>query len=290
LIEGKLEELGGIVSDILEGKALCQQDPDQGEEEAEVPEDQAEYDSVLTSAAGDVVSAMATTLGADFQQALNTYFPLIMKFASSKRSLGDRSSSVGVAAEIITGMKDAITPFTEEILRFVFQTLGDEDAEVNSNAAFAAGLIVENSTVDLSSQYLNLLAALQPHFTVAPESPTAKLNARDNAAGAVARLILKNTAAVPLDQVLPTWLGVLPLKNDMLENGPVFRAIFHLFRNQPAAVMPFLDQLLAIFAHVLDPSTEQLTDEVKAELIQLVGALNAENPAKVEAAGLRAYL
>ena len=76
----ELEEIGTIVSDILEGKAVCQQDPDQDDEDAEAPEDQAEYDSVLTSSAGDVVSAMASTLGADFQQALKTFLPLIMKY------------------------------------------------------------------------------------------------------------------------------------------------------------------------------------------------------------------
>jgi hypothetical protein len=80
LLHLELEEIGTIVSDILEGKAVCQQDPDQDDEESEAPEDQAEYDSVLTSSAGDVVSAMATTLGADFQQALKVFLPLIMKY------------------------------------------------------------------------------------------------------------------------------------------------------------------------------------------------------------------
>ena len=159
-----------------------------------------------------------------------------------------------------------------------------------SNASFAAGLIVENSTIDLSSQYLNLLSSLQPLFNVPADSPASKFNARDNAAGAVGRLILKNTNAVPLDQVLPVYFAILPLKNDFLENTPVFKSIFHLFRVSPGAVMPHLDHLVSVFAQVLDPSTEQLSDEIKAELIQLIGALNAENPAKIEASGLRAYL
>lgn len=31
-----------------------------------------------------------------------------------------------------------------------FQTLGDEESEVNSNAAFTIGMLVEHSGVDLS--------------------------------------------------------------------------------------------------------------------------------------------
>ena len=43
-------------------------------------EDQAEYDSVLISSAGDLVAALANTLGADFQQAFGVFFPLISKY------------------------------------------------------------------------------------------------------------------------------------------------------------------------------------------------------------------
>lgn len=64
---------------ILDQKAVCQQDPDQDEEE-EATDDSAEYDSVLISAAGDLVAAFATALGADFAQAFPTFFALIAKY------------------------------------------------------------------------------------------------------------------------------------------------------------------------------------------------------------------
>lgn len=64
---------------ILEQKAFCQQDPDQDEDE-EAPEDQAEYDTVLISSAGDLVASLANALGADFNQAFTTFFPHISKY------------------------------------------------------------------------------------------------------------------------------------------------------------------------------------------------------------------
>ena len=68
-----------IAMQILEQKAFCQQDPDQDEDE-EAPEDQAEYDSVLISSAGDLVASLANAFGADFNQAFLTFFPLISKY------------------------------------------------------------------------------------------------------------------------------------------------------------------------------------------------------------------
>lgn len=188
-------------------------------------------------------------------------------------------------------MKNAVTPSTEPLLELFYRALSDPDAEVLSNAAFATGLLVENSEIDLSPQYLHLLAALRPLFDLTADSPPPRLNAKDNAAGAVGRLIVRNTAAVPLDQVLPVFIGALPLKNDYLENRPVFRAIFHLFRNNGSSLLPYVDQLLQVFAVVLDPSgSEQVGSEIRGELIELLRALNAEQPGKVQAAGLNVYL
>jgi importin-4 len=299
-----------IAKEILEQKAICQQDPDQDADE-EAPEDQAEYDSVLISSAGDLVAAMANALGTDFKPAFDTFYPLIAKYyvrdtfppsltiadlgatllQKKSRSLSDRSSAIGCLAEIISGMKGAITPSTEPLLELLWRAIGDQDAEVQSNAAFATGLLVENSTQDLSPQYITLLGALQPLFDLPADAPAPRLNARDNACGAVARLILRNAGAVPLPQVLPVLFGSLPLRNDMLENRPVFRAVLYLFQTQSEVLSPYLDGLLRVFEHVLDPSKpDQVGEEVRAGLIGLIGVLNSQTPEKIQQAGLGPFV
>lgn len=188
-------------------------------------------------------------------------------------------------------MKEAVTPSTEQLFQLFYNALQDPEAEVNSNAAFAIGVLVEHSQADLSQQYLPLLAVLRPLFEVNADSPPPKLSAKDNAAGAVARLILKNAAAIPLDQVLPTFINALPCKDDLMENRPSFRAVVHLFQSNPQAILPYLDPLLVALRTVLDPNGPDLvTAETRAELIQLIGALNGQDPAKIQAAGLSAFV
>ena len=207
------------------------------------------------------------------------------------RSLSDRSSAIGCLSEIIGGMKSAITPWTQPLMDLFFRALSDEEPEVQCNAAFASGLLIEHSEVDLSPQYMHILTALRPIFEVPEDAPSARFNARDNAVGAVARIIVKNTTAIPLDQVLPVFINALPLRNDFLENRPVFRASVHLFNTQPSALHPYLDKLLHVFAFVLDPTGQDMVgDEVRAELIGFIGLLNREEPAKVQAAGLTAFI
>ena len=74
-----LDAICNIAVQILEQKAPCQQDPGQEEDEEEF-EDQAEYDSILISSAGDLVTALSSALGSNFSQGFNTFFPLISKY------------------------------------------------------------------------------------------------------------------------------------------------------------------------------------------------------------------
>ena len=72
-------EICTLAATILEQKAVCQQDPDQDETE-EVPEETAEYDTMLIASAGDLVAALSITLGATFTPLFQTFYPLIVKY------------------------------------------------------------------------------------------------------------------------------------------------------------------------------------------------------------------
>ena len=73
-----LDGICNIAVQILEQKAFCQKDP--GLDDEEEFEDQSEYDSMLISAAGDLVAALSSALGPNFSQGFNTFFPLISKY------------------------------------------------------------------------------------------------------------------------------------------------------------------------------------------------------------------
>lgn len=83
-----MDHIGKIATQILDQKAICQQDPDQDDND-EAPEDQAEFDSMLISSAGDLVSSLANALGAEFVPAFKTFFPLISKYYVSVQHVND---------------------------------------------------------------------------------------------------------------------------------------------------------------------------------------------------------
>lgn len=193
---------------------------------------------------------------------------------------------------MIAGMKEAVTPSTEPLMDLFYRALSDEEPEVQTNAAFATGMLIEHSQMDLSAQYMHVLGALRPLFMVGPDAAPNQVNARDNAVGAVSRMIFKSPNAVPLDQVLPVLFTAVPLTQDYLENRPLFRMLFNLFRTQPQVLQPYMDQILVLLAHVMEPSadTDQLGDDLRGEVIALINALFRESPDQIRKVGLEAFV
>ncbi|CAO1638647.1 unnamed protein product [Sympodiomycopsis kandeliae] len=274
---------------ILEGKGPSQIDAD-GEEGEELTEG-SEYESVLITAASDLVGALSTVLGADFQDPLKMFLPVLMKYYQPGRSASDRATVVGTLGEIIVGMKEHITPFTNDVLTLLSRALSDEDAPVRSNACFAAGVLVENSKEDLSQHYEALLNALRPMFERRQSEVGDEQSATDNAVGCAARLVSKKPDGLPLDQVLPVIFGCLPLKKDMAEWAPVLQALMTLVQSNNSVATSNIDTILQLFAHVLGQDGGELLDgQLRGQCVGFISALNSSIPEKIQQAGLSQYL
>lgn len=75
--------------------------------------------------------------------------------------------------------------------------------------------------------------------------------ARDNIVGALARLIIANYFNVPLDQVFPTFVKQLPLKEDFEENKAVFKSILTLYEAGHPILRSHIEILLKVAVSVL---------------------------------------
>ncbi|CAG8721801.1 8732_t:CDS:10, partial [Cetraspora pellucida] len=250
---------------LYQKKAVCQQDNDDDEGLLD-DDDEAEYDSLLINNASDLVAAMALILGNDFVPYFKEYIHYIAKYYKKTKPTSERSMAIGCLGETTIGLKDGISEFTDQLLPLYLKALADEDDEVRSNAAFAVGLLCQHTRVDISSQYGDILSRLHPLFT-----GQSLMNVTDNACGAVCRMIMACPQAVPMEQVLEVVLQTLPLKRDFEENEPVLKCIIMLFRANNSF-------LLNIFAKILSPPEDQLKDQTRQELIELIQALNQQFP------------
>lgn len=221
--EELLKEIISVISTIITRSHPCQQDLGDDDEEQEV-EGSSEYDWLVIDTALDVVIGLAVALGPDFGELWKVFEKPILKFAASESENIERSTGVGVIAECAANMGAAVTPYTPKLLNLLLKRLSDADQETKSNAAYATGQLIYNSNDSNTylPQYVTILRKLEPMLQI----KDARI--KDNAAGCLCRMIMAHPDKVPISDVLPALVGLLPLKDDYEENTPVYQCILKL--------------------------------------------------------------
>jgi importin-4 len=211
------------ITAIINNKHPCQQDLEDDDETQESLDETSEFDWIVIDTALDVLSGLAAALGERFAELWKMYEKTLLRFAGSSENI-ERATAVGVMAEVITGMKGAVTPFTDTFLRLLIHRLSDEDPQTKSNAAYAVGRLVEFSNADseIITEFPKILSRLEPCL----QQEVSRLP--DNTAGCLSRMILKHRSQVPIEDVLPSVVAILPLKTDFEENEPLYRTICQL--------------------------------------------------------------
>lgn len=211
-----------ILHSILNKNHSCQKDFGD-EEDLGLFDETSEFDWATIDSALDVLTGVAKALGRDFDKIWKEFEKPLLKFVSSSDSK-ERSTSVGVIADCIRAMGPAITPFTTTLLKTILHRMSDEDPQTKSNAAFAAGVLQENSTNDqeILKAFPTILSKLEPLLSME------EARCKDNAAGCVSRMIMKHPSKIPIAQVLPALIDILPLSEDFEENEPIYDMIVKL--------------------------------------------------------------
>jgi importin-4 len=206
----------------------CQQDLGEDVED-DILDESSEYDWLVIETAMEVVTCLAVALGPAFGELWKMFEKPILKYASSQEAL-ERSAAVGAIAESVGNMGEACTPYTTGLLKLLLHRLSDEDADTKSNAVYGIGLLGEKTTND--AEFLKSLPTI---FSKLEPLLEAQNQARllDNTAGCVSRLTSKYPDKIPIAEVLPRLVQLLPLREDYEENKPIFSMIVKLCKCAP---------------------------------------------------------
>ncbi|KAI1810360.1 importin beta-4 [Poronia punctata] len=264
-----MEQIITVLGTITTRCHPCQQDLGDEDENQDDLQGSSEWDWLIIDTALDVLIGLAAALGSQFSEIWKVFQKPVLKFISSNEHI-ERSTAVGVVAECVAYMGPAVTPYTSTLLAPLLHRLSDEDQETKSNTAYAVGQLVlhsEDQATYLPS-FPEILRKLEPLLQIKAQ------RLQDNAAGCLCRMILSNPEHVPIPDVLPALVGLLPLKDDYEENKPVYQCLHKLYAMSEPTVQNLTPQLLPIFQQVLGPPQDQLEDETRQVVEEMVRFLS----------------
>ncbi|KAJ7946616.1 ARM repeat superfamily protein [Quillaja saponaria] len=241
---------------LLREESACQQVESDGESE----DDDTEHDEVLMDAVSDLLPAFAKSMGAHFAPIFAQLFEPLLKFARASRPPQDRTMVVACLAEVAQDMGSPIAGYVDRVMPLVLKELASSEATNRRNAAFCVGELCKNGGDSALRYYDNILRGIYPLFGESEPDDAV----RDNAAGAVARMIMVHPESIPLNQVLPVFLKVLPLKEDREESMAVYTCISTLVLSSNPQILSLVPELVNLIAQVVASPVE--ASEVKAQL------------------------
>ncbi|MCL7048765.1 hypothetical protein MKW94_029874 [Papaver nudicaule] len=252
-IEPYMAQLVDATVELLQEKSACQQVDSDSEDEVDT-----DHDDVLMDAVSDLLPAFAKSMGPHFGPIFPKLFEPLMKFAKAVRPPQDRTMVVACLAEVAQAMGAPIAAYVDTLMPLVLKELASSEATNRRNAAFCVGELCKNGGEPTLKYYGDVLRGLYPMF--GDSEPDYAV--RDNAAGAIARMIMVQPDSIPLNQVLPVFLKALPLKEDQEESMAVYSCICNLVFSSNPQILPLVPDLVNVFAQVVVAPTE--TPEVKA--------------------------
>ncbi|KAK9905642.1 hypothetical protein WJX75_003705 [Coccomyxa subellipsoidea] len=270
-----LPALIDAVSKVARGEALCQVAESDDEEPLEDEEESEENpDENLLVAVGDALPILARALGPDAYAPIfaQQHADVLLKWTRASQPDAVRAAGVGALAEVARELGAHMVPYTGRLWPLLLRELRHDSAANRRNAAFAAGVLVQAVPGAAAPHLPTLLQALHPLFR-AEEDP----GTRDNAAGAVGRIIAIIGSQVPLEQVVPVLLHALPLQEDMDEAEAVYGSLCGLLLHPDTAprVAPVLPQILQALGAVL--TTEDVQEGVRRQVAQCLVQLQSDS-------------
>lgn len=278
VIATNADDLCSELVNLLKDKAPCQTGEDSDDEDTLGGEE--DHDEVLMEVVMDLVVAFAKVAGAEFAPAFEHMFKPIIKFTRPANDAKDRMMSVGCIAEVIKalGTEAAVAPFLERTMQIATPALADADHEVRRNSVFCVGVVCSTAPTAMAAHYAEILQKIAPLFN------DAQAEVVDNSCGAVARMIKAAPQAVPLAQVLPAFLGALPLKEDLEEVPAICETIVMLLEMGDGSVLaPHLQKVAEVLMASLIVEPAQLEGQLQLKVVQAVQMIANADPSAAAA-------
>jgi hypothetical protein len=220
----QLDHLATIVHDKLEQHEERQserhekrKDEDYDDEVEEELQDEHETDEYILSKVSDIMHALFKTHWTTILPFFEKLLPDFHKLLNDRRPGSDRQWSLCIFDDLIEYTGPISLNYKDYFLKNLLASVQDASAEVRQAAAYGCGVMAQfggEEYAQTCAEALPLLVQVISH----PESRTKEnVNPTENCISAVTKICKYNSSRLNVNEIIPTWLQWLPIKEDQEE-------------------------------------------------------------------------
>lgn len=277
-----------------------QQDEDFDADEAAQQSEALELEEAVFRSMVDSIGWLLKTHGPTFfplfQQHLLPFVTPLLESTTGVDVL--RGQAICMVDDVIEHCGAAAQDLLPLFINHLVRGLEDASPAVIQASAYGVGVCAEKTTAAFAPFAASALDKLVAVVEAAPEGEEEALAARDNAASAVAKILLAYETSVDAASCWKRWLTWLPLRTDAIEARDLHARLITWVAQGHAFLVPELPTLLQVFATILlhDPTEGEeptgpvedeeedlaiISEDGKRQLQELLAKLQTQLPADV---------
>jgi len=269
--------------EILEGRTICQleddYDSEAGDDEDEGDDEDPEAGLSVIEAIADLLPALACYMGASFVDHFTPHFNALMKRTMEHRSETERLLCYATLVEVVRAVGPPAAMCAPVALPGCIRDLASRDVGLRRNCAYCTGVLISIGGEHATQFHAAATMALLPLLRAENEPDE---GVRDNAAGALVRLLeivgINGEGATVLDFVLAS----LPLRSDLDEGPDVYHFLASTIGETPSSLGDaHVRRVISIFTQVFN---ERLAPDDTLRIIELSLEKGCKIDARVAAA------
>ncbi|KAK6945426.1 hypothetical protein RJ641_026528 [Dillenia turbinata] len=251
-------------------------------EEGELLKEENEQEEEVFDQVGDCLGTLIKTFKVSFLPFFDEIAPYLMPMWGKDKTAEERRIAICIFDDVAEQCREAALKYYDTYLPFLLEACNDENPDVRQAAVYGIGVCAEfGGTVikPLVGEALSRLNAVIRHPNALHSD---NVMAYDNAVSALGKICQYHRDSIDASQVVPAWLGCLPIKGDLIEAKIVHEQLSSMVERSDRDLLgpnnQYLPKIVAVFAEVLCTGKDLATEQTASRMISLLRQLQQTLP------------
>uniref|UniRef100_A0A7N0ZTG6 Importin N-terminal domain-containing protein n=1 Tax=Kalanchoe fedtschenkoi TaxID=63787 RepID=A0A7N0ZTG6_KALFE len=254
-------------------------------EEGELLKEENEQEEELFDQVGDCLGTLIKTFKASFLPLFDQLSSYITPMWGKDRTAEERRIAICIFDDITEHCRESALKYYDMYLPFLLEACHDENPDVRQAAVYGIGVCAEfggSVFQPLVGESLSRLNGVISHpNALHPDN----IMAYDNAVSALGKICQFYRSSINGSQIVPAWLGCLPIKGDLIEAKVVHeqlcamveRSDMDLFGDQNQN----LPKIITVIAEVILAGKDLATEQTLSRMINVLRQIQQRLPPAV---------
>ncbi|EFJ15568.1 hypothetical protein SELMODRAFT_155690 [Selaginella moellendorffii] len=251
-------------------------------EERELLHEENEQEDEVFDQIGECIGTLIKTFKASFVPFFDELMPFVTPMLSKDRTSEERRIAICIFDDIAEQCGEAAIKYYDTFLPFMLEAANDINCDVRQAAVYGIGVCAEFGGAKFKPVVREALERLNAVVSHPAARQQDNIMATDNAVSALGKICQFQRDSIDATQVVPAWLGCLPLKGDLVEAKIVHEQLCSMVESSdPQLLGPnnqFLPKIVSVFAEVLSSGAELSNEQTAARMVTLLRQMQQRLP------------